>query len=209
MKPSAVSVIIPTRNRAHLVARAVCSALKSCSGTDEIIVVDDGSTDSTATALESYARHIKYVKLPHGGAGKARNHGVRIARNPLVAFLDSDDEWIPGYLEVKRRLLDRCPDILFCCSDFASRHQSGHIDRNARSQWHHTPLLWDEILGTGVPISSLIDLPEGIADFPVHVGNVYPREMAASYVCTITLVVRKHAAGDALTFAKNLPIYED
>src|SRR5215468_1992285 len=120
MNRSSISVIIPTYNRAELVCRAVRSAMESCSAGDEIIVVDDGSSDGTASALAAFGNRMRYELVPRGGAGKARNHGVRIARNRLVAFLDSDDEWVPGYLEAKRRLLESCADVLFCFSDFAS-----------------------------------------------------------------------------------------
>src|SRR5262245_57694351 len=96
---NAISVVIPTYNRAHLIRRAVDSALLQCTERDEVIVVDDGSTDGTTDILTRYAGHVRYLKLPHAGAGHARNAGIAAARNPLIAFLDSDDEWLPGKLE--------------------------------------------------------------------------------------------------------------
>ena len=209
MTPAAVSVIIPTYNRARLIGRAVRSAINSCSDADEIIVVDDGSTDETAEVLRSFRDRIRHVMLPHKGAGATRNYGVRMARSPLVAFLDSDDEWIAGYLEAKRRLMQVRPDILFCFSDFAHRAESGQIDRNCLAQWHGSSLTWSDRLGAGLPLSSLIQIPPGVDHFPVHIGNMYHHEMSASYIATFTLMVRKGAAGDALHFAEDLPTYED
>src|SRR5438270_1869450 len=90
---NAISVIIPTYNRAHLIKRAIDSALKNLLPGDEIVVVDDGSTDNTVEVLSSYGTAVRLIVAQHGGAGAARNLGVSSAHNPLIAFLDSDDEW--------------------------------------------------------------------------------------------------------------------
>ena len=105
MDDPAVSVVIPTYNRARLVCRAIDSALAATATGDEIIVVDDGSTDGTEAALAAYRGRIRYVKADHRGAGVARNRGVSEARGPLIAFLDSDDEWMPDKLELQRTLM--------------------------------------------------------------------------------------------------------
>jgi glycosyltransferase involved in cell wall biosynthesis len=90
-----VSVVIPTYNRASIVPRAIESALAAVRSGDEVIVVHDGSTDDTARRLQEYGSHIRYLPSGHGGVAAARNLGVREARAPLVAFLDSDDKWMP------------------------------------------------------------------------------------------------------------------
>lgn len=114
-----VSVVIPTYNRADLLVRAVESALAQCLSSDEVIVIDDASTDNTREVLAPFLGRVVYQPILHGGVGRARNEGVRIARNPFVAFLDSDDEWLPGKLELQRRLLTARPDVLFCFSRIA------------------------------------------------------------------------------------------
>src|ERR1044072_1197793 len=95
MSSSRVSAVIPTHNRAHLVTRAIQSALAALSPGDEIIVVDDGSTDGTAVAVEAFGPPVPLMRLAHRGAAAARNAGLDAARGPLVAFLDDDDEWFP------------------------------------------------------------------------------------------------------------------
>src|SRR5262245_2294166 len=100
-----VSVVIQTYNRAHLVARAVENALQATQAGDEVIVVDDGSTDNTAAVLAPYRDRIVYHHTTNGGAGRARNIGVHLARHPLVAFLDSDDEWMPAKMYLQRSLM--------------------------------------------------------------------------------------------------------
>src|SRR4030095_4986969 len=95
-----LSVVIPTRNRAHLVCEAIESALAQRPGQVEVIVVDDGSTDDTATLLDrTYGSHIHLLSLPERrGAGAARNAGVRLATGELLGFLDDDDLRLTGKL---------------------------------------------------------------------------------------------------------------
>jgi hypothetical protein len=204
-----ISVVIPTYNRAGLVGRAVESALRETRSGDEVIVVDDGSADATALVLETYRDRIRYVAIPNGGAGRARNRGVREARNSLVAFLDSDDEWMPGRLALRRSIIEARPDVLFCFSDFAVRDYGKPEQSRYLQNWHRDERPWNEILGPGIPFSSLAPLPRGLGDFTVHVGNLYAPEMSANYVFTSTIVARREAAGAALWFAEDLPLYED
>lgn len=93
------TVIIPTFNRGHLVSRAIESALNQTLKPRQVVVVDDGSADNTAEVCRRYSDSIEYVRQSNAGAAAARNHGVRLARYPWTAFLDSDDYWAPKYLE--------------------------------------------------------------------------------------------------------------
>jgi glycosyltransferase involved in cell wall biosynthesis len=93
-----VSVVMPAKNRAGVIERALRSVQAQTVPVDEIIVVDDGSTDDTVAR----ARALGATVLEHGtsqGSGAARNTGVRAARGTWIAFLDSDDEWLPNHLE--------------------------------------------------------------------------------------------------------------
>ena len=204
-----VSTVIPTYNRAHLVHRALESALAQSTTHDEVIVVDDGSSDGTEQALALYRDRIRYVRTPNRGAGAARNRGIQEAGRDLVAFLDSDDEWMPGKLELARRFLAARPDVLFVFSEFAVTDREGGVRRRHLFEWHRDPRAWDEILGRGTPYSSQASLPEGIPDFPVHVGSLYEREFARGYVLTSSMVARRVEAGEALHFAEDVPTLED
>jgi glycosyltransferase involved in cell wall biosynthesis len=109
-----VSVIIPTFNRAHLLERAIKSVLYQTLRDFECIVVDDGSTDSTGDLplLKNADSRLRYVKLPENkGVSAARNAGVDATSAPLLAFLDSDDEWLPQKIEKQVRWLERNRDF--------------------------------------------------------------------------------------------------
>jgi glycosyltransferase involved in cell wall biosynthesis len=203
-----VSVVIPTYNRAHLVSRAIDSVLAALLPGDELIVVDDGSTDTTEQAVERYGDRIRYVRQAHAGAGRARNRGMEEAAHPLLAFLDSDDEWMPDGLTLGRRLLAARPDVLFTFTDFAVHRPQGDRHRNL-AYWHQDPRSWDEILAPGLPYSSLAPLPPGRPDFPVHVGSLYAPLLRAPFVLAATVLVRRSGASAAFRFAEDLPTYED
>jgi glycosyltransferase involved in cell wall biosynthesis len=96
-----VSVVVPTYNRAAVLPRAINSALGQSLRDLELIVVDDGSTDSTGELVDAVRDpRVHFIRLPTGaGVAGARNAGVRAARGDWVAFLDSDDEWLPSRLE--------------------------------------------------------------------------------------------------------------
>jgi hypothetical protein len=104
-----VSVIIPTCDRRELVKRAVASVLTQTMPSFEVIVVDDGSTDGTREALADLDERLRYRWQPNRGAPSARNTGVRLARGEIVAFLDSDDVWLPDHLETLVGALERHP----------------------------------------------------------------------------------------------------
>jgi hypothetical protein len=209
MASTRVSAVIPTRNRANLVTRAIRSALAALSPDDEVVVVDDGSTDETAAAVAAFGPPVRLLRLPHGGAGAARNAGVEAARGPLVAFLDDDDEWFPDKIALQRNLMERRPDVLFAFSDFGVRFEDGSEQREYLRRWLRAGRTLDDVLAAGVPYSSLAQLPAGREDFAVHIGSIYLEEMHDNLVPTFTLIVRKEAAGDALRFAEDLPTCEE
>src|SRR6516165_5246405 len=112
-----IAVIIPTYNRASLVTRAIESVLAQTYTNYELVVVDDGSEDNTLEIVKQYTG-CRYVRLEHSGLPSvARNAGVRSTDTPYVAFLDSDDEWLPGKLTVQTEILESNPDVGLVCSN--------------------------------------------------------------------------------------------
>jgi GT2 family glycosyltransferase len=105
-----LSVIIPTYNRADCIGRTLESVLAQSLAADEVIVVDDGSTDDTATIVASYGARVRYVRQANGGVAAARNHGARLAGGRWLAFVDSDDLWHGQKLELQLGVLERVPE---------------------------------------------------------------------------------------------------
>jgi glycosyltransferase involved in cell wall biosynthesis len=112
---TAVSVIIPTYNRAMKVARAVASVLYQSFRDLEVIVVDDGSSDHTRSVLELFGRHIRVLfHEASRGVSAARNTGIAASQAPFIAFLDSDDYWMPEKLERQMGFFQLHPDAVAC-----------------------------------------------------------------------------------------------
>lgn len=132
----AVSVIIPTYNRAKVVGRAVQSVLDQGVDALEIIIVDDGSTDGTKSALEPYLGRIKYLRQDNAGCSAARNAGLLAARSEWIAFLDSDDVWRAGKLRTQLEWAARHPSVGFWCGDCAVRNSEGKIIMASRYAWN-------------------------------------------------------------------------
>ncbi len=108
-----VSVIIPTHNRAKVIGRAVDSVLRQSFRDFELLVVDDGSKDATAEALSRYGSEIRVIQQTNRGVSAARNRGIMESDGGLVAFLDSDDEWLPDKLATQVALYDKMrPDFV-------------------------------------------------------------------------------------------------
>jgi len=122
-----VSVVIPTHNRASLLARAIRSVLGQTYQNLEVIVVDDGSTDGTREVVRSFQdSRIDYLFCQKNrGSPAARNLGLRAARGKYIAFLDDDDEWKPHKLERQVRALEQGDlDAILCGISKTSHHRT-------------------------------------------------------------------------------------
>ena len=112
---AAVSVVIPTFNRAQKVVRAISSVLSQTFTDVEIIVVDDGSTDGTKKEVAQFDDLVTYVAHSSNlGVSAARNTGIKGSGAPLIAFLDSDDHWLPEKLAVQVCFFDEHPEAVAC-----------------------------------------------------------------------------------------------
>ena len=148
------SIIIPTYNRKATIERAVASALSQTYSRIEVIVIDDGSTDGTVSVLEQYRGRVRVVLQPNSGPSAARNRGARESAGEILAFLDSDDVWLPEKIERQVEMMYSGEEEFQCCVCNAEiRQLDGGIDssfHNARLRVTE-PVSWlnpGEILAT-------------------------------------------------------------
>lgn len=112
MNPLPISVVIPLYNKAPYIKRALDSVLFQTYAPDEVLVIDDGSTDGGAEIARAYgAPRVRVISQPNLGVSSARNRGVDEAICPLVAFLDADDEWLPTFLERTSAMMASHPEV--------------------------------------------------------------------------------------------------
>ncbi len=131
-----VTIIIPTYNRAALLAETLDSVSGQSFRDYEIVVVDDGSTDETARMIARRPEPIRYFRQRNEGASSARNHGLREARGSLVAFLDSDDLWLAGYLKACVGLLSGRDELAMVYCDFTCIGETGQPVNGHRKVQH-------------------------------------------------------------------------
>jgi glycosyltransferase involved in cell wall biosynthesis len=115
-----VSVVIPAYNIAGYIGRAIESVLAQTRKADQIVVVDDGSTDGTADVIKKYVPRVKYVYQENRGLAGARNTGIRASTCQWVAFLDGDDEWLPQFLELQMGVLQRNPQLVWSIMNYTT-----------------------------------------------------------------------------------------
>lgn len=187
MKPNrdfTVSVIVPTYNRSYCVGEAIDSILSQSCPADEIVVVDDGSTDNTNDILSKYKDHIIVIRQANSGAAAARNTGIRNTTGTWITFLDSDDLWLPGRLAALRR-------------DLASAEEDVIA---------HTGDMY--LTGSG-PSKELFSLRDW--QFPqltaTNVINALPRAMSGIF--PLTTAIRRDAALAEGGFREHLRVHED
>ncbi len=106
-----VSVVIPTYNRAKMLTDAVESVLRQTHPVDEIIVIDDGSTDNTPATIEQFGDKLRYIRQANAGPSTARNRGVAEAHGDFIAFQDSDDHWTPNKIATQLDFLSTHPRV--------------------------------------------------------------------------------------------------
>ncbi|HEG43672.1 MAG TPA: glycosyltransferase [Phycisphaerales bacterium] len=117
-KDLTITVIIPAYNISEYIGRAIESVLAQTRAADEIIIVDDGSTDDTAEKIKSFGDKITYIFQENKGLSGARNTGIKAASSAWIALLDGDDEWLPEYLEKQTELISRNPELVWSAGNY-------------------------------------------------------------------------------------------
>lgn len=210
-KPPRVSVVIPTRNRAEWLPRAVGSVLAQTWTDFELLIVDDHSTDETPAVIARFAdARIRSFRHEHNfGQSKALNTGIEHARGEYVAFLDDDDEWLPAKLAAQVALLDAAPPrvgLVYCWYekvDEASRERIGTTQLTLRGD------IFEHMLALHVPAAtcswlvrrstalSIGGFDEGLqqANDVDFISRICARGWHVDFVPQVALLAYRHACG--------------
>jgi glycosyltransferase involved in cell wall biosynthesis len=211
-----VSVIIPTYNRAHLISDAIKSVLnqnlQDC--WLEIIVVDDGSNDSTQKVISGFGEKIKYVYQKNMGVGAARNRGITEATGEWLSFLDSDDLWLPDKLSLQFKILEIFPKYKIIHSNFFSSEGDRIIIPKGLEYWVATlkgtdinQVDWSKIYTEQYNSADYGILRSG-SSFPIYSGNLFRELLYTVCANCWTSLIHKDCLIDNIRFA-HLPIVED
>lgn len=166
-----VSVVIPAYNVAEHIGEAIASVRAQSCPQLEIIVVDDGSKDGSAELVEREHPDVRLFRKENGGAASARNLGMREARGEYVAFLDADDVWLPGKLEVQIAYLRARPQVGLVCSGFS------HWEADADGHFPDPQARYPE--------------PPGMAVDSLRSGWIYHKLLLDNFVWTSTVLMRR------------------
>jgi len=174
-----VSVIIPDYNQSVFVKDAIHSVLNQRCKADEIIVVDDGSTDDSREVVGQFGDRVRYIWQENQGLAGARNTGLQASSGELIGLLDADDEWTPEYLETMVRLAEGDPEasVFYCmaqCMDIQGK-----------------------------------DLPQLVGGPPVAPHELYHRLLRQNFIIPSTVLFRKKSIVEAGAFDANLRSCED
>ncbi len=197
-----VSVIIPTYNRGAYIVEAVESVLAQTYRSVEVIIVDDGSTDDTFERLASYQSRLTILKTNHGGAPHARNVGVQVARGKYVAFLDSDDRYLPHKLKLQVQVLERFPDVDLVYSEFSGFGDGVTEEFHLKS--YHAPAFrngetYDRYFERAIVLRDVgIECPPW-SERKLYIGHIFDQYLRTLFVFVNSLLVRRDvlaAVGD-------------
>lgn len=182
-----VSVVIPAHNAQDHLARAIDSILAQTLCPNEIIVVDDGSTDNTKEVAQSYGDSVHYIYQPNAGPSAARNTAIKAAASKWIAFLDADDEWLKDKLQLQTDTLKRDKDLTWIAGNYIR-------------------CLCDT--ESSAPQSKLEDintLPAGHDHFEDFIDAFKDR----AFGCTITMMIRRDILAEAGPFNTDYLLAED
>ncbi|MFP3984206.1 MAG: glycosyltransferase family 2 protein [Desulfurivibrionaceae bacterium] len=151
-----VSVIIPTYNRRNFLEKAVNSVIDQTLANHEIIVVDDGSTDDSYDFVQSCGGQVRYIYQGNQGPAAARNAGIRAARYPLLAFLDSDDWFAPHKLETQSKVMTANPGFMISHTEEIWYRQGKYLNQKKKHRKSEGNIFADSLKICSVSMSTVM-----------------------------------------------------
>lgn len=203
-----VSVVIPTYNNADYIVETLHSIFSQTYEDYEVILVDDGSTDSTRDVIELFHGKIRYHYQENQGLAVARNVGLEMATGEYVTFLDGDDIWHSDNLGIKVGILRKHPDIGGVFSDFSVFNQAGTI--------HHrgSKVVFPFFRRTGKDFPDIFPFMEKIGDSPDHktkfyFGHIFSQLFWGNFILPSSMLFRKECAIKTGSFLPHMRTQQD
>lgn len=207
-----VSVVIPTFNRAYCIERAIRSVLAQEYEPMEVLIIDDGSSDGTQEIVSSINdKRIRYTYKRNGGVSSARNLGIREARGEWVAFLDSDDLWLPGKLQLQATVIGRMPEVGLVCTDWSGSGEDVFFRsyiKNYFMVFRTFSLHFDDIFPAKEDIS-VLHQDGSRTTYRLYSGNVFEKLLLGNFVPTSTVVAQKRFLEESGGFDESFRTAED
>jgi glycosyltransferase involved in cell wall biosynthesis len=205
-----VSVILPVRNGEATIAEAVASVLAQTLTDLELIVIDDGSTDSTRKVLSTITdERVQVLSGPPSGLSFTRNKGIEHSRGHFLAFIDADDAWLPQKLEAQLAAFERMPEAAaaYCWTDYIDAHGE-FVCPDSRADFEG--FVYEQMLthnfidcGSNIVVRRQVLLDEGGFDESLPVIEDWDLSIRLSarhpFVCVPRALVRYRQLPDSLT----------
>lgn len=211
-----ISVVIPSYNRANLLPLTVRSILAQTVPADEIIVVDDGSTDHTAEVCAAFPEPVRYIRQTNRGLPGARNTGIRASGGKWIAFCDSDDLWTPRKLEIQLAAL-AATGAGWSVTDFVLIDPDGdRLNDGARGFARSFPVFSELALTPDEHLSRWLnrdELTTAAGLLPIYQGDAFGLLFEGNVVLPSTAVVarelinRAGAFNEAFRFAEETEFF--
>lgn len=210
-----ISVVIPCYNCAGTIGRTLESIFRQSRPPDEIVTVDDGSTDDTSKVLKEFSGRITVESQPNSGVSATRNRGVELAGCEWIAFCDSDDLWHPAKLEIMARAAEEIPGAEFIFHDF-TMVRDGEVLAERSSESVHSlfpvfrrgKITMAEILADHRQVA----LPETAGEWssaPVYTGNALYWLMMGNFIQPSTLLIKRELFLESGGFDVEFRVAED
>lgn len=210
-----ISVVIPCYNCTGTIGRTLESIFGQSRPPDEIIAVDDGSSDNTLEVLNGFAGRIVVKSQPNSGVSATRNRGVELASGDWIAFCDSDDLWHPAKLEIMARAAEEIPGARFIFHDFTMvRDDEVLAERSSESAHSLFPIF----KRTGVTMAEILtdhlqlNIPASVGDWPsapVYTGNALYWLMMGNFIQPSTLLIERALFVESGGFDEEFRVAED
>lgn len=193
-----VSIVIPTYNRREVLHRAIHSVIEQSYFDWEIVLIDDGSTDRTDEMAADYAQllgdRFVYLHQENSGCCSARNKGIEVSRGKFVAFLDSDDEFVPTKLQRQLELFRKIPTLGFVYSDFS------YVDLDGQKH--------KSVFDTQCPLAREVKQTSVGENLCVCDDKLFDTLLQSYFIATIVGMVRREVLSDTIRFMPD-PAYSE